>query len=73
MELGLQGKVALVTGAGSQIGMGKAIALALAKQGCDIIVTDIDLDGAEKNWRRGQGFGEKGCCGESQRPEERRG
>ena len=48
MELGLKGKVALVTGAGSQIGFGKAIALALAKEGCDIAVNDIDLDGAKK-------------------------
>lgn len=48
MELGLKGKVALVTGAGSQIGFGKAIALALAKEGCDVIVNDIDLAGAKK-------------------------
>jgi NAD(P)-dependent dehydrogenase (short-subunit alcohol dehydrogenase family) len=48
MELGLRGKVALVTGAGSQIGFGKAIALALAEEGCDVIVNDLDLDGAEK-------------------------
>lgn len=48
MELGLQGKVALVTGTGSQIGMGKAIALTLAKEGCDIISSDIDLEGAQK-------------------------
>ena len=33
MDLGLKGKVALVTGAGSQIGFGKAIALLLAKEG----------------------------------------
>ena len=59
MELGLQGKVALVTGAGSQIGMGKAIALALAKQGCDIIVTDIDLDGAEKTGEEVRALGKK--------------
>jgi len=43
MELGLKGKVALVTGAGSQIGFGKAIALALATEGCDVIVNDINL------------------------------
>ena len=48
MELGLKGKVALVTGAGSQIGFGKAIALALAKEGCDIAVNDINIDGAKK-------------------------
>ena len=59
MELGLQGKVALVTGAGSQIGMGKAIALALAKEGCDIIVTDIDLDGAEKTGEEVRALGKK--------------
>ena len=48
MELNLKGKVALVTGAGSQIGMGKAIAITLAKEGCDVIVTDIDQEGLEK-------------------------
>jgi len=46
MDLGLKDKVALVTGAGSQIGFGKAIALTLAGDGCDIIVNDIDLEGA---------------------------
>jgi 3-oxoacyl-[acyl-carrier protein] reductase len=48
MDLGLKDKVALVTGAGSQIGFGKAIALTLAKEGCNIIVNDVDLEGAEK-------------------------
>ncbi|MFC2012156.1 SDR family NAD(P)-dependent oxidoreductase [Chloroflexota bacterium] len=48
MDLGLEDKVALVTGAGSQIGFGKAIALTLAKEGCDIIVNDVNLEGAEK-------------------------
>jgi len=42
MDLGIKGKVALVTGAGSQIGFGKQIALLLAKEGCDAVaVTDI--------------------------------
>ena len=45
MELGLKGKVALVTGAGSQKGFGKSIALELAREGCDVIVCDIDPDG----------------------------
>jgi NAD(P)-dependent dehydrogenase (short-subunit alcohol dehydrogenase family) len=42
MDLGLKGKVALVTGAGSQIGFGRQIALLLAKEGCEAVaVTDI--------------------------------
>jgi NAD(P)-dependent dehydrogenase (short-subunit alcohol dehydrogenase family) len=48
MDLLLKDRVALVTGAGSQIGYGKAIALTLAEEGCDVIAADIDLDGAEK-------------------------
>jgi len=48
MDLGLKDKVALVTGAGSQKGFGKTTALTLAKEGCDIIVADIDLEGANK-------------------------
>jgi NAD(P)-dependent dehydrogenase (short-subunit alcohol dehydrogenase family) len=49
MDLGFKGKAALVTGAGSQIGFGKAIALLLAKEGCDAVaVNDINLEDAEK-------------------------
>ncbi len=48
MDLGLRGKIALVTGAGSQKGYGKAIALTLAREGCDVIVVDIDLAGAKQ-------------------------
>ncbi len=48
MDLGLAGKVAVVTGAGSQIGFGKIIALSLAQEGCDVAVSDIDLAGAQK-------------------------
>jgi NAD(P)-dependent dehydrogenase (short-subunit alcohol dehydrogenase family) len=48
MDLKLKDKVTIVTGAGSQIGYGKAIALTLAEEGCNLILGDIDLDGAEK-------------------------
>ena len=49
MDLGFKGKVALVTGAGSQIGFGKEIALTLAREGCEAIaVTDINLEDVKK-------------------------
>ena len=59
MELGLKDKVALVTGAGSQIGFGKAVALSLAEEGCDIIVNDIDLDGAKQTAAEVEKLGRK--------------
>lgn len=48
MDLKLKDKVALVTGAGSQIGYGKAIALTLAEEGCDLILGDLDPEGLNK-------------------------
>jgi 3-oxoacyl-[acyl-carrier protein] reductase len=48
MDLGLRGKIALVTGAGSQTGYGKAIVKTLAEEGCDVAVADIDYKGAKK-------------------------
>jgi 3-oxoacyl-[acyl-carrier protein] reductase len=48
MDLGLKNKVALITGAGSQVGFGKGTAIILAGEGCDVIVNDIDLAGAEQ-------------------------
>ncbi len=41
----LQGKTAVVTGAGS--GIGRAIALCLAREGADVILPDINLAGAK--------------------------
>ena len=55
----LKDKVALVTGVGSQVGMGKAIALTLAKEGCDIIASDIDIEGAEKTVSEIRALGQK--------------
>jgi NAD(P)-dependent dehydrogenase (short-subunit alcohol dehydrogenase family) len=48
MDLGLLDKVALVTGAGSQLGFGKAIAVTLAREGCRVVVADAYLNGAQK-------------------------
>jgi 3-oxoacyl-[acyl-carrier protein] reductase len=41
-----EGKVALVTGAAR--GIGEAIALTLAREGADVVVTDVDLEGAQR-------------------------
>ncbi len=46
MDMGLQGKVAIVTG--GAVGLGRAIALALAGEGAKIIVADIAQSKADK-------------------------
>ena len=48
MDLKLKDKVAVVTGAGGQTGYGKGIALALAREGCHVVIVDVDMDGAQK-------------------------
>ena len=40
MDLGLKGKIALVTG--SSRGIGRGVALALAAEGCDVMLTGRD-------------------------------
>ena len=48
MDLKLTDKIALVTGSGSPIGFGRAIATTLADEGCDIVCADLDLAWAEE-------------------------
>ncbi|NGY04981.1 SDR family NAD(P)-dependent oxidoreductase [Solimonas terrae] len=56
----LQGKVALVTGAGQ--GIGRAIAMRLADEGADIIVEDrLDSDSAERTLREVESRGRRGA------------
>ncbi len=59
MDYGLEGKVALITGTGSQTGIGKAVAILLAKEGCDIISTDIDIEGAQQTADEVKALGRK--------------
>lgn len=42
MDLGLSGKVAIVTGGGSNIG--RAISLAFAKEGAQVVIAELDLN-----------------------------
>ena len=59
MDLGLKDKVAVVTGTGSQVGFGKAIAVTLAKEGCHVAGIDIDGEGAEKTAAEVKALGRK--------------
>jgi 3-oxoacyl-[acyl-carrier protein] reductase len=59
MDLGLKDKIALVTGAGSQIGFGKTTSLTLAREGCDVAVNDINLADAEKTAAAVRALGRK--------------
>jgi 3-oxoacyl-[acyl-carrier protein] reductase len=55
--LKLTGKVALVTGAAQ--GIGKAVALLLAQNGADIVVSDINLEKAEETAKEIESIGLK--------------
>jgi len=51
------GKVAIVTGAAR--GIGEAIALTLAREGADVVVSDVDLEGARRVAHEIEGLGRK--------------
>lgn len=55
MKLGLKEKVAIVTGGASNIG--RAISLALAEEGCNLVVADLDKEGAEAVVDKAKSFG----------------
>jgi 3-oxoacyl-[acyl-carrier protein] reductase len=55
--MSLVGKAAVVTGAAQ--GIGRAIALALAKEGADIVVSDINLEKAKETARELETLGRK--------------
>ena len=57
MNLKLQGKIALVTGSGSPIGYGRAIATTLAEEGCDVVCADLNLAWAEETAGMIEGLG----------------
>lgn len=46
MDLGLKGRVALITGAGG--GIGRACSMALAGEGCNLALCDINLESLDK-------------------------
>ena len=50
-----EGKVAVITGAGS--GIGRALALNLAKEGAKLALSDVDTDGLAETVRRAQALG----------------
>jgi NAD(P)-dependent dehydrogenase (short-subunit alcohol dehydrogenase family) len=58
MDLGLKGKVVLVTGAGA--GMGRTIALTFAQEGANVAINDLPPGSAEnKRWMEARSVSEK--------------
>jgi NAD(P)-dependent dehydrogenase (short-subunit alcohol dehydrogenase family) len=56
-RFGLAGRLAVVTGAGANGGIGHATALALAAAGADVFVSDVDADGAVRTAREIEALG----------------
>ncbi len=55
----LQGKIAIVTGAGTPRGIGRATALAMAREGADVVVADVRRTGAEAIAEAVRGLGRR--------------
>jgi len=55
----LTGKTAIVTGAGSKNGIGRATALAFAKQGADVAVCDLNAEGVQEVSKEIEALGRK--------------
>jgi NAD(P)-dependent dehydrogenase (short-subunit alcohol dehydrogenase family) len=65
----LEGKVAIVTGAGRRKGIGRCIALALARHGADVVITgsgrspDTFPEAEEIGWRDVESVAERSRAG----------
>lgn len=57
--MGFTDRVAIVTGGGSARGIGRGIALSLAEKGANIVVADLNLEGAQKVAEEIRQFGRK--------------
>jgi NAD(P)-dependent dehydrogenase (short-subunit alcohol dehydrogenase family) len=57
MDLKMKDKIAVVTGSGGQTGYGRNIALTLAQEGCNIVVADMDIEGAQKTAQQVEALG----------------
>lgn len=61
--MSLSGKIALITGGAR--GIGRSISMKLAKEGADIIVSDVNLEGAKETAKEIEGMGRKSIAVEA--------